>query len=199
MRFVRIICLLYLSGSAFSASAQECKKFVPDSKIEVQEFKSVNEKNYEGWKKIEIPNRVSFYVPNKFVKVEKKDIRGNHPATAFLEFKSDSYKLGGDFTTYAYFPDFTKKKLSNYCEWYSWIDGAFAYFWNFEDANPRYKYESGIYFQFKEDSNYRMSIYLQSLDKNTKEIAEKIFKSITFLNKPVEQKTSKNKIKNKQN
>ena len=189
-RFINILLILFVGGSSFDIFAQECKRFEPKAETEVQDLKSIDAKSYEGWKKFEIPNKISFYAPSALEKVEIKG-GGSHPPSAGIYFESEDFQLGGDFTTSAYAPNIADKMLPTYCQWFSWIDGAFAFFWHFKPNTNRKKYESGIYFQFTEDKNYRLSIYLQSKEKDTKEIAEKIFKSVTFLNKPVKNRNQK--------
>jgi hypothetical protein len=88
--YTKILFALFITGMSFSVFAQECKKFVPNAKVEIQEFESINSKSYKGWKKIDIPNKISFYAPADFERVESNSKAGGHPSSAFW------YQLSGN-------------------------------------------------------------------------------------------------------
>ncbi len=130
--------------------------------------------------KIDLP-KISFYAP-----VELKESKGGkslRPGTVF-QYVSEDFRLGLELSNSAYRPNIFDKELPSYCERYTWIDDAFTYIWHAKPDKDYKKYESGVYFQFSESKNYAVGLYLLSKTKETKEIAEKIFKSVKFKYKP---------------
>lgn len=174
--FIGLVCCPF-----FVANAQECQSFVVRNEVGVQKFVPTEPELVKGWKRVTVPNRLSVLLPSNFVVEESFTVDGPR-----LIAQSDDYKLFADFNTSAYAPDAIQVRGPSYCEWLSWIDGAFAYFWNFKRSEEPTKYQSGIYFQFLEDPNYRMSLYIESSSQHSQDFAEKIFKSVTFLRKPRE-------------
>lgn len=135
----------------------------------------IRKSDYKDWRKVEL-NNLSFYIPKELKKQEAKCIDGG----CYL-FKSEELKLSIDVNSAAGFPTYEKKKPA-YSEKFFQIDNAKACIWSVE--NDRYKYESGVLFEFEKTRNYRIGMYLFSNSQDVKNLAEKIFKSVKFKNKP---------------
>ena len=186
-RSIKVLIILILTISFPVVSAQECRKYKPGDRVEVKEGESFDIKDYEGWQKIDLP-KISFYVPVELK--ESKEGKSRHPGT-FFEYVSEDFRLGLELSNSAYTPNIFDKESPSYCERYTWIDDAFAYIWHAE-PNKNYKeYESGVYFQFRESNKYAVGLYLISKTKDTKGIAEKLFKSVKFKYRPEVEKSSK--------
>jgi hypothetical protein len=135
----------------------------------------IRKSDYKDWQKVELSN-LSFYIPKELKKQETKCIDGG----CYL-FKSEELKLSIDVNSAAGFPTYEKKNPT-YSEKFFQIDDAKAWIWSVE--NDRYKYESGVLFEFEKIKNYRIGMYLFSESQNIKDLAKKIFKSVKFKNKP---------------
>ncbi len=164
---------------------QECVPHSKRSEIGTQELKATESSNTEGWKRIDFPNVVSLKVPSSFTSTGVKYIREDEKRHILT---SDEFDVYADLSNAAYTPSPLTSSITDYCEWISWIDGAYAYFWNLRDPEASSVYESGIHFQFSNDRNYKLSIWVLSSTSETKGIAESIFKSVEFLSSPSKRK-----------
>jgi len=170
------ISLFIITISFIGVFAQKPQQKTKSSE-EIEVAKPINPDEYKDWQKIET-KCFSIYAPKELKQKKVKCID-----SAFCDdFVSENLVLGVDINVDAGYATF-EKEYPSYSEKYIWIDGAFAWIWSYEDKGE-YKYNSGVIYRFREDSNYRIGVYLYSKDTNIKEMAEKIFRSIKFNYKP---------------
>jgi hypothetical protein len=176
---IKVLVFLSFLIQSSTLFAQECKKYKSGDEFEAEANKPLDIKAYEKWQKIELP-QISFYVPDDFKRTN--DGRSRHANTSFTYANKD-FVLGVDLSNSAYVPNIFDKELPSYCERYSWVDNAFAYIWHSKPEKDYKKYESGVYFQFRERKDFGAGLYLISKTEETKEIGEKIFRSVSFKSK----------------
>jgi hypothetical protein len=174
------ISLLIIIISFIGISAQQTQQKAKISE-EIEVAKPINPDEYKDWQKIET-KYFSLYMPKELKQKEGKCID-----SAFCDkFISENLFLGVDINVDANYATF-ERSYPSYSERYFWIDGAFAWIWSYENEGENkgtYKYSSGAIYRFKENSNYRIGMHLHSKNTITKEIGEKIFRSIKFNYKP---------------
>jgi hypothetical protein len=156
-----------------------------DESSPIETVKPFDAKNYKDWQEIKLFNKFSFYIPPS---LKKKEFKGIHGVD--YDFIDENLSLNIDTDLAAGYPTF-EKQYPSYWEKYVWIDGAFAWIWSFEHDGV-YKYETSVLFQFKNNNRDDLfGMYLFSKDKDIKEMAEKIFKSVQFKDKSKEKETTK--------
>jgi hypothetical protein len=156
-----------------------------DSVKKIGELKPFIKKDYEGWHKVK-SNFFTFYVPTSLMEKKVKCIEGG-----CYTFENENLSLNIDINYDAGYPTF-EKQYPSYSEKFVYIDNALVWIWSF-DHTGIYKYESSGLFQFKKkDRDYRFGMYLFSKDKDIKEIAEMIFKSVQFKDNQKKRKLLKN-------
>ncbi|MGI9055549.1 MAG: hypothetical protein ACR2F2_07075 [Pyrinomonadaceae bacterium] len=182
---IKILMFVFILSSVYTAFAQECKKNQLGEKIQVEAEQTFDVNDYKDWQKINL-SKISFYLPSDFK--ENKERKPYHPRQAFL-YENEDFTLGIDLSNSAYYPGDSDKELPSYCERYVWIDEAFGYIWHFKPNKNFAIYNSGVYFQFERSTNYAVGFNLLSKTKQTKDIAEKIFKSVKFNYRPPKDKS----------
>lgn len=176
--YIKYVALaIVLITGTIAVTAQDCPKL--EGKNKPLKTENQEQANYEGWQKIEL-NSFTFYTPIELKGGKKKCIEGG-----CYEYSNEdkSLLLGIDINPDANRPTFERLKYPTYSEKFIPIDRACAWLWYFED-DEGYKYNSGVLFNFGENIDYRVGIYLFSKNENVKEMSEKIFKSVKFKNRP---------------
>jgi hypothetical protein len=144
--------------------------------IVVEELKPFDVKDYEGWQKVEL-NALTFYIPSILKRKEVKCYDGG-----CYHFESDDLLFRIDLDPAAGRPTF-ERTYPSYSDKITQIDGKYAWIWFFQDEGD-YKYLSGVNFWDERSRKYGAGIYLSSKTTDTKQMAEKIFRSIKFNPKP---------------
>ncbi len=164
--------LLVLFGVATSTVGQDCaKRAKPESRIPIES--KFDPKEYDGWQKVVLP-RFSLYLPPSF---RRKDRKCDAECYDFVADGLMTLRI--DASTAAGHPSF-EMKLPTFCEEFYWIDNMFAWVWHVE-GKETFKYEDGVLFSSNDDRNFMVGMYLLSSTDNRREMARKIFKSVSFV------------------
>lgn len=167
------ICLLLSLLGINSVNAQECPKPSFETKIGVEKTASRKVEDYEDWREIK-SKYISFFAPQ-----DLKELKVTCYEGGCSSFESKDIHIGIDTNSAAFYP-YYEKTFPSYNEKLFCINGRIAWFWSYED-DEGYKYHAGVFFYFEGDSKRRLVVNFNSKDKDIKQTAEKIVKSIEFI------------------
>lgn len=170
--FIKILIIfLFLSVGKTTAFAQECKETLAGYTVEKVEVR--NPENYKEWQKVKT-KYVTLYTPKELEKTDKNCYEGDCNI-----FKSNETSMLIDTNEAAFYPIY-EKTYPSYSEKVFCISGKLAWFWSYKQ-DQKNKYLAGVFFYFEENPKRRFGIYFNSKNKDIKQTAEKIIKSIEFM------------------
>lgn len=131
--------------------------------------------NYKDWQIVDL-KVLKFCLPTDF---ERKSVRCYDGGC--YRFESKDLLLKVDLDAAAWRPTF-EKSYPTYIEKFTQVGSVSAWFWHFEDVGT-YKYISGANFRVNDRTRYDAGMYVFSKNSAANDIAEKIFRSVSIIDR----------------